>query len=149
MRSTYRPTTVDPTADAVCAGLDADGYAVVAGLLDPEALAHARAETARIFAATPLGRDDFEGCSFVNVMLETADAEHPIGRASAEHLENIRSVLRSLAEEAGLRDTDEFARSFHILMKGSIVQAAEGDVEAAKRAQQMAADLIEKYRQPT
>jgi len=94
-------------------------------------------------------RRDFEGCSFVNVMLETADAEHPIGRASAEHLENIRSVLRSLAEEAGLRDTDEFARSFHILMKGSIVQAAEGDVEAAKRAQQMAADLIEKYRQPT
>jgi ectoine hydroxylase-related dioxygenase (phytanoyl-CoA dioxygenase family) len=61
MRSTYQPTTVDPTADAVCAALDADGYAVVAGLLDPEALADARAETARIFAATPLGRDDFEG----------------------------------------------------------------------------------------
>jgi hypothetical protein len=31
-------------------------------------------------------------------------------------------------------------------MKGSIVQAAEGDVDAAKRAQQMAGDLIEKYR---
>jgi AcrR family transcriptional regulator len=91
-------------------------------------------------------RQDFEGCSFINVMIETADREHPIGRASAEHLENIRTVLRSLAEEAGLRDTEEFARSFHILMKGSIVQAAEGDVDAAKRAQQMAADLIEKYR---
>jgi AcrR family transcriptional regulator len=92
-------------------------------------------------------REDFEGCSFINVMIETADPEHPIGRASAEHLENIRTVLRSLAEEAGLRDTEEFARSFHILMKGSIVQAAEGDVDAAKRAQQMAADLIEKYRE--
>src|SRR5204863_639465 len=77
-------------------------------------------------------REDFEGCSFINVMLETADREHPIGRASVEHLENIRSILRSLAEEAGLRDTEEFARSFHILMKGSIVQAAEGDVDAAK-----------------
>jgi len=31
-------------------------------------------------------------------------------------------------------------------MKGAIVQAAEGDAEAAKRAQQMARDLIEKYR---
>jgi hypothetical protein len=31
-------------------------------------------------------------------------------------------------------------------MKGSIVQAAEGDVDAAKRARQMAADLIAKYR---
>ncbi len=91
-------------------------------------------------------REDFEGCSFINVMIETADREHPIGRASAEHLENIRSVLRSLADEAGLRDTEEFARSFHILMKGSIVQAAEGDVDAAKRAQQMAGDLIAKYR---
>ena len=91
-------------------------------------------------------REDFEGCSFINVMIETADVTHPIGRASVEHLENIRGVLRSLAEEAGLRDTDDFARSFHILMKGSIVQAAEGDADAAKRAQQMAGDLIEKYR---
>jgi AcrR family transcriptional regulator len=91
-------------------------------------------------------REDFEGCSFINVMIETADLTHPIGRASVEHLENIRGVLRSLAEEAGLRDADDFARSFHILMKGSIVQAAEGDADAAKRAQQMAGDLIEKYR---
>jgi hypothetical protein len=31
-------------------------------------------------------------------------------------------------------------------MKGSIVQAGEGDVDAAKRAQAMAVDLIERYR---
>jgi hypothetical protein len=31
-------------------------------------------------------------------------------------------------------------------MKGSIVQAGEGDVDAAKRAQAMARDLIDKYR---
>jgi AcrR family transcriptional regulator len=91
-------------------------------------------------------RDDFEGCSFINVLLETADRTHPVGRASLEHLENIRSVLRSLAEEAGLRDGGEFARSFHILMKGSIVQAAEGDLDAAKRAQAMARSLIQTYR---
>ena len=91
-------------------------------------------------------RDDFEGCSFVNVLLETADLGHPVGRASADHLENIRAVLRALAEEAGLRDSEEFAKSFHILMKGSIVQAGEGDADAAKRAQAMAVDLIERYR---
>ena len=91
-------------------------------------------------------REDFEGCSFINVLLETADLEHPVGRASAAHLENMRAVLRSLAEEAGLRDVEDFARSFHILMKGSIVQAAEGDLDAAKRAREMARDLIEKYR---
>jgi AcrR family transcriptional regulator len=91
-------------------------------------------------------RDDFEGCSFVNVLLETADLHHPVGRASAAHLENIRTVLRALAAEAGLRDVEEFALSFHILMKGSIVQAGEGDRDAAKRARGLAQLLIEQYR---
>jgi len=35
-------------------------------------------------------RDDFEGCSFVNVLLEFGDLDHPVGRASADYLENIR-----------------------------------------------------------
>jgi AcrR family transcriptional regulator len=91
-------------------------------------------------------RADFEGCSFVKVLLETADREHPVGRASVGHLEHIRLILSSLADEAGLRSSDEFALSLHLLMKGAIVQAAEGDVDAAKRAKEMARDLIEKYR---
>lgn len=90
--------------------------------------------------------DDFEGCSFVNVLLEFGDLDHPIGRASADYLENIRSVVRSLALEAGLRDPDTFALSWHILMKGSIVQAAEGDRDAAKRAQALGSLLIEQHR---
>src|SRR6185437_6256852 len=35
-------------------------------------------------------RDDFEACSFINVMLEMG-SEHPAGSASVRHLENIRS----------------------------------------------------------
>jgi AcrR family transcriptional regulator len=91
-------------------------------------------------------REDFEACSFINVLLELG-AAHPAGRASIEHLENIRSVVRQLAEEAGLRDPDSFARSWHILMKGSIVSAAEGDPEAARRAKAMAQRLIEDHSQ--
>jgi AcrR family transcriptional regulator len=91
-------------------------------------------------------REDFEGCSFVNVLLEIGDLENPVGKASARHLENIRTVVRTLAEEAELREPVEFARSWHILMKGSIVQAGEGDLDAAKRAQRMARLLIEQYR---
>jgi AcrR family transcriptional regulator len=89
-------------------------------------------------------RADFEACSFINVMLEMGP-EHPAGRASVRHLENIRSVVRSLAEEAGLRDPDSFARSWHILMKGSIVSAAEGDTAAAQRAKAMGRCLIEEH----
>jgi AcrR family transcriptional regulator len=91
-------------------------------------------------------QDDFEGCSFINVLLEFGDLDHPVGRASADYLENIRSVVRTLALEAGLRDPDAFALSWHILMKGSIVQAAEGDRDAAKRAQALGGLLIEQHR---
>jgi AcrR family transcriptional regulator len=90
-------------------------------------------------------RDDFEACSFINVLLELGP-QHAAGSASVQHLENIRSIVRSLAEEAGLREPDSFARSWHILMKGSIIAAAEGDVEAAQRAQTMARRLIDDHR---
>ncbi len=90
-------------------------------------------------------RDDFEACSFINVLLEMG-IEHPVGRASNAYLANIRALVAKLATAANLRDPDEFARSWHILMKGSIVQASEGDQDAAKRAQKMAATLIAEYR---
>lgn len=91
-------------------------------------------------------REDYEGCSFVNVLLETADRDNPVGAASVHYLENIRTIVRELAEEAALRDPEAFALSFHILMKGSIVQAAEGDREAARRAKAMAQLLLDEYR---
>ena len=90
--------------------------------------------------------DGFDGCSFINVLLETADRGHPVGQASVVHLENIRTILRSLADEAGLRDADGFARKWHILMKGSIVSAGEGDLDAAKRAQEIGLLLLAQYR---
>ncbi|MET9294824.1 helix-turn-helix domain-containing protein [Streptomyces sp. NPDC003077] len=89
--------------------------------------------------------EDFDACAFINVLLEMG-WEHPLGQASITHLENIRSLVRALAEEAGLRDTENFARSWHILMKGSIVSAAEGDAQAARPAQEMARSLIERHR---
>jgi AcrR family transcriptional regulator len=90
-------------------------------------------------------RDDFEACSFINVLLEMGP-QHPAGDASVEYLDHFRSIVRRFADEAGLRDTESFARSWHILMKGSIVSAAEGDVEAARRGKAMARLLIDQYR---
>jgi AcrR family transcriptional regulator len=90
-------------------------------------------------------RADFEACSFINVLLELGPA-HRAGQASVQHLASIRSIVARLAEEAGLRDSASFAHSWHILMKGSIVAAAEGDAEAAKRARSMARLLIGQHR---
>jgi AcrR family transcriptional regulator len=90
-------------------------------------------------------RHDFEGCSFINVLLEMGDLENPVGKASAAHLEYIRSVVAALAEEAGVKDVESFAHSWHILMKGSIVAAGEGDTMAARRAKAMAESLLDRH----
>ena len=87
-------------------------------------------------------RDDFEGCAFINVMLELDDREHPVRRASVDQLSAIRGILGELAQEAGIADPDAFARQWHILMKGCIVAAAEGDREAGARARELGALLL-------
>lgn len=84
---------------------------------------------------------DFEGDSFVKVLLEMGP-EHPLGKASIEHLATVRSTIKGIAEEAGLSDVDDFAHSLQILMKGSIITASMGDQDAAARAKLMAEGLI-------
>ena len=88
-------------------------------------------------------RDDFEGCSFINVMLEHPDPADPVHRASVSYLAGIRGFLEGLAREAGIPDAQNFAREWHILMKGSIVAAAEGDENAACRAKRIGQLLLE------
>jgi AcrR family transcriptional regulator len=94
---------------------------------------------------TWFARADFEGCSFINVMLEIVDVDNPVRQATVRHLESIRGFVRGLAEEAGIQDADGFARQWHILMKGSIVSAAEGDLEAAARAKHLGSLLLEHH----
>jgi AcrR family transcriptional regulator len=89
--------------------------------------------------------EDFEGCSFINVMLEIDDCQSPVRQASVRHLEAIRDFLRGLATDAGIANPDGFARQWHILMKGSIVSAAEGDLDAAQRAKQIGRVLLEHH----
>jgi AcrR family transcriptional regulator len=81
---------------------------------------------------------------FIHVLLEMGP-DHPIGQASIEHLAHVRSRVKDLADEAGLRDTEAFARSWQLLMLGSIIAAREGDAGAARRAQAMAERLISEH----
>jgi AcrR family transcriptional regulator len=90
-------------------------------------------------------RDGYEGCSFINVLLEFG-ADHPAGRACVAHIDNVRDIVRQRALAAGLTDVEDFASSWHILMKGAIILAAVGDLEAAHRAQKMARSLIEVHK---
>ena len=84
---------------------------------------------------------EFDACAFINVLLEMG-WDHELGRASIVHLANIRAFVRAKAEAAGVPDAEAFAHSWHILMKGSIVAASEGDLDAAKRAHAMGRCLL-------
>jgi AcrR family transcriptional regulator len=88
---------------------------------------------------------DFEGCSFLTTMIEINDREHPVHQAAVGHLANIRSYIERLAAAAGIRDADSFARKWHILMKGSIMAAHEGDTEAAARAREIGELLLKEH----
>jgi AcrR family transcriptional regulator len=91
---------------------------------------------------------DFDACSFVNVMLEMGP-DHPLGRASIAHLANLREMVAELAVDAGLRDVEAFSWSWHLLMKGAIICAAEGDRDAARRARAMGERLIADHQEPS
>ena len=80
---------------------------------------------------------DFEGCSFINVLLES-EADTPVHRAAVIHLARIRGIVAGLARDAGLREPKAFAQAWHMLMKGSIVSAGEGNARAAIEAKRAA-----------
>jgi hypothetical protein len=86
--------------------------------------------------------EDFEGCSFINVLLEYDDRGHRIRQASVGYLRDIRSFVSELADAAGASDPEALAHQWHILMKGSIVAAGEGDLLAARRAREIGELLL-------
>ncbi len=114
---------------------------------------------ARSRAATPTGqllaifeifsewfqRDDFEGCAFITSLLEFDDREDPVRQACVTHLANIRSFVCELATAAGIADPHRFAAQWHILMKGSIVAAHEGDKDAAMKARELGELLLARH----
>jgi AcrR family transcriptional regulator len=88
---------------------------------------------------------DFDGCSFLTTMIEINDPDHPVHQAAVSHLANIRDYISRLAVAAGIHDADAFARKWHILMKGSIMAAHEGDTAAATRAREVGELLLKEY----
>jgi AcrR family transcriptional regulator len=106
--------------------------------LQAEVLRRAEAPEDRLLAIFAIlhewfQRRDFEGCTFINVLLE-AEPKSSLHRAAAGHLAEIRTILSGFAAEARLADVERFTQTWHILMKGSIVAAGEGNRDAALHA---------------
>ena len=93
-------------------------------------------------------RPDYEGCSFINTLLEIDDRNDPVHQAAARHLNAITSMLETYADEAGSADPKETAYQLQTLMMGAIVSAGRGDREAARRARDLAEIVLERSRKP-
>jgi AcrR family transcriptional regulator len=85
---------------------------------------------------------DYEGCAFLTILLELDDRESVVRQATVGHLTTIRNWVAALAAEVGIEDPDGIAWQWHILMKGSIVSASEGDMQAGARARELAELLL-------
>jgi AcrR family transcriptional regulator len=88
-------------------------------------------------------RDDFEGCFFINSLVESRDPTSRVRVASVHKLENIRALVKGFAEELGIAEPDDFARKWQTLMSGAITMAVRGDREAARGAKELGRLLLE------
>src|SRR5271165_1647692 len=87
---------------------------------------------------------EFDGCLFVNVLLEfpRGGREH---RAAAAHLARIREMIGKLARNTGLSRPNHFAQIWHMLMNGAILSAGEGNRGAAREARAAAQFVLDAW----
>ncbi len=88
--------------------------------------------------------EDFEGCTFVNVLLEY-QADNPLHIAAAGHLAKVRTFVNDLATQADLKDVPMFCDIWHMLMKGCTIAAAEGNRQAALQAKRAAKVILDNW----
>jgi AcrR family transcriptional regulator len=86
--------------------------------------------------------ENYEGCSFINVMLETTERSSAVRAATVMYLERVRQFLEQLAVQAEISDAAAFSRKWQLLMNGSIVAASAGDRAAAQHAREVGALAI-------
>jgi AcrR family transcriptional regulator len=120
------------------------------GWVQDEVMRRASTPAARILVIFEIfdewfARDDFEGCAFVTSLLEFEDRADPVRQACVMHLANIRAFLCELCTEAGADDPERVAAQLHIVMKGSIITAQEGDQDAAMKGRELAELLLERH----
>ncbi|WP_433003734.1 TetR/AcrR family transcriptional regulator [Kribbella sp. CA-294648] len=86
---------------------------------------------------------DFRGCAFGNTVAELADPDHPAHQAAREHKEAIRAYLAELLTQAGVREPEQLAGRFLLLIDGAVTTAVrDGSADAADEARAIASTLL-------
>jgi AcrR family transcriptional regulator len=89
------------------------------------------------------GQADYEGCLFINCLLETRDHSSPVREAAIAAIDRVYDVVKRLVEEAGVLESEAVAHQIQIVMRGCIVAAVEGRVDAVKHGRLAAQRLLE------
>jgi AcrR family transcriptional regulator len=91
---------------------------------------------------------DFRGCLFANSLLESRD-RGAVHRATQAAIDDIRALIRELAEAAGARDPEQLAFEIHVLLMGSVVAAVNGARDSAVVMRPVARLILEREGIPT
>ena len=89
------------------------------------------------------GQADFEGCLFINCLLETRDHASPVRQAAVTAIDNVYDVVQRLLDEAGIVESEAVAHQIQLLMRGCIVAAVAGQADAVKQGRIAARRLLE------
>ncbi|MDP9256278.1 MAG: TetR/AcrR family transcriptional regulator [Actinomycetota bacterium] len=89
------------------------------------------------------GQADFEGCLFINSLLETRAHASPVRKAAITAIENVYDVVQRLLEQAGIANSAAVAHQIQLLMRGCIVAAVAGQADAVKQGRVAAQRLLE------
>ena len=133
----------------VVAVLDRRDLIWTQGWLRPEVERLASTPAGRLLAIfdaldTWFHRHDFEGCLFINSLLEIHDQSSPVRSATIAGMTRVRGVALELAQGAGADDPEAVARELHMLITGSIIGAEQGDLDSAREAKEVAGLVLER-----
>lgn len=88
----------------------------------------------------------FSGCAFINACAEFSDPENPAHQIAAEHKQHLLDYVTRITRQARASAPDELARQLMLITEGAIVtMQVSGDRQAAQRAKEIAAQLIEAH----
>jgi AcrR family transcriptional regulator len=137
--------------DLVVAVLERHELLWTHGLLEDESKRRASRPEDRVAALIEVFyewiRDDgFAGCLFINSALENHDRSPAIRAAAVAALERVYELLCKLVDEAGVSEPRSLAHQVHILFRGSIVAAREGNFSAVDEAEALVLNLLEQRR---
>lgn len=89
-----------------------------------------------------IAMDEFQGCIFVNVVMEFPRAHEPEHIAAAQHKEAIEGFVHKLAVKAGAENPHQLARALCLIMEGAYVtRQVTRDARSGEVARQVA-DLV-------